>query len=94
MRPNEYFVYDGNVPYSKRVDKVIDWLTGRRGLQTQLAILYMDKVDKAGHEYGPNSEGVTSFLLHLKIMILLTIWSKQILWASSSVFCNSRKSIS
>ena len=63
MRPNEYFVYDGNVPYSKRVDKVIDWLTGKGGLQTQLAILYMDKVDKAGHEYGPNSEGVSPFFI-------------------------------
>lgn len=55
-RPTEYVVYDGSVPYSVRVDTVLKWLNGSaNGVYPELVVLYLSKVDEAGHEGGSGS---------------------------------------
>ena len=71
MRPDAYFPYDGSVPYSKRVDTVLDWLTGNGGLKSDLSILYMDQVDKAGHSYGPASPEVRILMFSNNKILLI-----------------------
>ena len=47
--------YDGDIPYSKRIETVLQWLKGAEGIYPDFLMLYLEKVDKAGHTGGPDS---------------------------------------
>jgi len=54
VRPSHWRVYDGHVPAQQRAMQVAAWLEDPRQ-PVALAALYFDQVDKAGHDYGPQS---------------------------------------
>lgn len=54
IRPTRWRRYDEHVSAHARVVQVADWLQDRRHPAT-LAALYFEQVDKAGHDFGPQS---------------------------------------
>eukprot|EP00188_Purpureofilum_apyrenoidigerum_P004653 Plantae.Rhodophyta-Purpureofilum_apyrenoidigerum.ctg5413.p1 GENE.Plantae.Rhodophyta-Purpureofilum_apyrenoidigerum.ctg5413~~Plantae.Rhodophyta-Purpureofilum_apyrenoidigerum.ctg5413.p1 ORF type:complete len:466 (-),score=67.44 Plantae.Rhodophyta-Purpureofilum_apyrenoidigerum.ctg5413:295-1692(-) len=59
--PDQYLDYDSSMPYRKRVFKTMDLLRGKgmpRGARPALVTLYLNGVDRMGHEYGPDSTEV------------------------------------
>ncbi len=44
-----------NIPYSFRVDRVLQWLQGSDEVLPSLVTLYFSNVDSAGHVGGPHS---------------------------------------
>jgi predicted AlkP superfamily pyrophosphatase or phosphodiesterase len=55
IRPSQLHGYDEAVALPDRVDQVLGWL-GQQGPQApRLVTLYMEQVDKAGHNHGPES---------------------------------------
>jgi alkaline phosphatase D len=53
--PSIYKKYDGKVPYSVRIDTVIDWLNLPENERPHLIMLYFDEPDHTGHNFGPLS---------------------------------------
>lgn len=43
------------MPPYKRVEKITQWLDGSAGVRPDFLSLYIEQVDKAGHEKGPES---------------------------------------
>lgn len=63
MLADAFWHYDKSVPYSKRVDRVIELLSGNAtdlglGRAAQFVTLYFQLVDTMGHVHGPNSAEV------------------------------------
>lgn len=54
-RPSQWQVYDGNISASARVDRVLEWLQQSGPQAPRLLTLYFDKVDHAGHDFGPDT---------------------------------------
>jgi predicted AlkP superfamily pyrophosphatase or phosphodiesterase len=54
VRPTHWRPYDGHVSAKARALQVAGWLEDRRQ-PIALATLYFDQVDKAGHDFGPQS---------------------------------------
>ncbi|HEY9253029.1 MAG TPA: ectonucleotide pyrophosphatase/phosphodiesterase [Stenotrophomonas sp.] len=54
VRPTHWRRYDEHVSAHARVAQVADWLQDRRQ-PVALAALYFEQVDKAGHDFGPQS---------------------------------------
>ncbi|XP_042219889.1 venom phosphodiesterase-like [Homarus americanus] len=51
--------YNGSIPYTDRVDKVIEWLTiPDPTKRPDLITLYFDEPDHTGHGFGPDSKEV------------------------------------
>jgi predicted AlkP superfamily pyrophosphatase or phosphodiesterase len=57
-RPSHWRTYDGKIPNSERVDTVLSWLDLPGAERPTLLLTYFSDVDYAGHESGPDSEGV------------------------------------
>ena len=55
VRPSQWRVYDNTVPLPDRVDQVLAWAGQRDAQAPQLITLYMEQVDHAGHDKGPDS---------------------------------------
>ena len=55
VRPTYYKSYDARVPNTERVRQVLEWLSLSPDSAPALVTLYMNDVDDAGHEFGPNS---------------------------------------
>ena len=55
VRPDHWRLYDGDMPYDARVDKVLSWLDLPAAQRPQLLTLYFEAVDTAGHYYGPDA---------------------------------------
>ncbi len=58
IRPSHWLEYDGTVPLDARVDQVLEWLGQHPADDSQrfrLLTLYMEPVDTAGHNHGPDS---------------------------------------
>ena len=53
--PSIYKKYDDKVPYSVRIDTVIDWLNLPEKERPHLIMLYFDEPDHTGHNFGPLS---------------------------------------
>src|SRR5690606_38117093 len=56
QHPAQWLPYDGDVTGAQRVDQVLAWLDQPR--RPELVTLYFDKVDHAGHRFGPHSPEV------------------------------------
>lgn len=52
VRPTNWMVYDGDLPYAARVDSALTWI----GRGARLVTLYFEGVDTAGHRFGPDAE--------------------------------------
>jgi predicted AlkP superfamily pyrophosphatase or phosphodiesterase len=55
MRPTWWTGYDGTVPYQTRVSQVLGWLVLPADSAPAFITLYLEAVDGAGHQYGPEA---------------------------------------
>ena len=55
VRPGRWQPYDAAVTNEARVDTVLGWLSEPATTRPHLATLYFDRLDKAGHDHGPDS---------------------------------------
>ena len=55
LRPTRWNRFDDTYPYNARVDAVVGWLDEPAATRPQLVTLYFEKLDKAGHDFGPDS---------------------------------------
>ena len=69
QRPDYYFSYDGKVPYDKRVQQVIDWLSLPLEKRPHFVSVYFSSVDGAGHEHGTDSEVTQKTLMAMDSII-------------------------
>jgi predicted AlkP superfamily pyrophosphatase or phosphodiesterase len=58
VRPHYWQVYDTTFPPNDRVDKVLGWFDLPPPMRPGLVTLYFSDVDSAGHNNGPDSQGV------------------------------------
>jgi predicted AlkP superfamily pyrophosphatase or phosphodiesterase len=58
--PRHWAHFDEAIPSNLRVDWLLAWLDGPEKDRPQLATLYFDTVDTAGHHFGPNSREVNA----------------------------------
>jgi predicted AlkP superfamily pyrophosphatase or phosphodiesterase len=58
QRPSYWKAYDDHVPNDERVDGVLSWLDLPGAKRPTLILTYFSDVDSAGHDSGPDSEGV------------------------------------
>lgn len=56
IRPEYWYVYDGSVPGTDRVDQALEWLDLPDAERPQFISLYWSEVDDAGHWNGPRAE--------------------------------------
>lgn len=57
-RPDYWFQYSGVVSGDQRVDQILAWLDLPAAQRPDFLTLYFDRVDHAGHEYGPDTPQV------------------------------------
>jgi predicted AlkP superfamily pyrophosphatase or phosphodiesterase len=60
--PDEWKPFDGAVTADARVDQVLAWLNGPAVQRPTFVTLYFDRVDHAGHGFGPDSPQVDDAL--------------------------------
>lgn len=54
QRPHYFKVFNSAVPYTNRVDEVLNWLELDQAIRPQFISLYFSLVDSQGHRNGPN----------------------------------------
>ena len=67
--PTYYHIYDQNIPYSKRVDEVMNWFRLPEEDRPQFVTLYFEFVDSAGHRTGTNSEELRKALMEADALL-------------------------
>lgn len=60
VRPSQWRMYDSTEPLQQRADRVLDWLAQTGPQAPRLTTLYLENVDKAGHNEGPDSAAYTA----------------------------------
>uniref|UniRef100_A0A915BGV6 Extracellular Endonuclease subunit A domain-containing protein n=1 Tax=Parascaris univalens TaxID=6257 RepID=A0A915BGV6_PARUN len=63
MLPTISMPYDSNVPFTERIDKVIEWLNLPDDERPSLIQVYLEQPDLAGHEGGPDSQMVRTAMI-------------------------------
>jgi predicted AlkP superfamily pyrophosphatase or phosphodiesterase len=58
-RPEDWLQFNQALSDRQRVDIVVDWLRRPAETRPRFVTLYFDKVDTAGHEYGPDDRRTT-----------------------------------
>ena len=53
--PDQWLPYDGKITPDQRVDQVLAWLDEPPAQRPDFITLYFDRVDHAGHDFGPDS---------------------------------------
>jgi predicted AlkP superfamily pyrophosphatase or phosphodiesterase len=61
-RPWQWRAFDKNVSPTDRVDAVLGWLALPAAERPRFVTLYFEQVDKAGHDYGPDSDELAAAL--------------------------------
>lgn len=56
VRPRYFHAFDASVPLPPRIDAVATWLTAPGAERARFAALYLEQVDKAGHDSGPSAD--------------------------------------
>lgn len=56
VRPTYYYAYNELIPLEQRINSVKEWLALPLAQRPHLIALYFPQVDKAAHNYGPDSE--------------------------------------
>lgn len=62
IRPDEWVVYNKKLSGVQRVDKVMAWLRRPAATRPDFITLYLDTIDIAGHDFGPDSPQLDSAL--------------------------------
>lgn len=52
--PDFWKPYDGDVPYSNRIDTIVKWLQMPEDVRPALIMAYFEEPDGVGHDFGPN----------------------------------------
>lgn len=65
ISPSHWFAFDADVPGEKRVDQVIEWLSGPAATRPHVITLYFEEVDVMSHRYGPGSPESLSAIAHV-----------------------------
>jgi predicted AlkP superfamily pyrophosphatase or phosphodiesterase len=68
-RPQRWRPFDKEVSADARVDQVLAWLDEPASTRPQLATLYFDQLDVAGHDHGPDSPQVRQAIIELDAAI-------------------------
>lgn len=55
VRPTRWTPYQHDKPYQERVDEVLAWYDGPEDARPRFAAVYFDRVDTAGHFFGPDA---------------------------------------
>lgn len=58
VRPSRWKGFDDTVPPTQRMDDVIDWLEAPADARPKLITVYLEQLDRAGHDHGPDSPQV------------------------------------
>ncbi len=64
-RPNYYVPFNPKIPYIKRIDSVVSWLSLPYQKRPKFITLYFEETDNKGHNFGPNSEEVNKAIFLL-----------------------------
>lgn len=62
VRPSKWLLFDEKITPDQRVDQVLQWIDLPAPERATFFTLYFDRVDHAGHDGGPDSEGVNAAL--------------------------------
>lgn len=54
VRPDYYKTFDSTVPYTERVEEVLNWLNMEEAMRPRFISLYFSLIDSQGHRNGPN----------------------------------------
>ncbi len=68
-RPSYYESYDGKVPDSSRVDRVLKWLDLPANERPTMITLYFSHTDDIGHRNGPESQEILPAIRKMDAMI-------------------------
>ncbi len=69
VRPSQWRVYDSKEPLEQRAGTVLDWLAQADADAPRLTTLYMEHVDKAGHNYGPESKQYADAIVRADLIV-------------------------
>ncbi len=53
--PRYWHDFDAGIPLDARIDHVVDWMTAADGPRPGLVAVYLENVDRAGHDHGPHA---------------------------------------
>ena len=56
VRPSRWMAYEHEKPYQDRVDEVLGWFDGPAESWPRFTAVYFDRVDSAGHYFGPDAD--------------------------------------
>jgi alkaline phosphatase D len=56
LHPDYFLTYDESIPFRKRVDQVIEWLSLPEDQRPHMITLYFSEPDHTSHEFGPLAE--------------------------------------
>jgi len=59
VRPQSWISYDENITGAQRVDQVLDWVRRPAATRPRFLTLYLETVDTAGHDFGPDAAETT-----------------------------------
>jgi predicted AlkP superfamily pyrophosphatase or phosphodiesterase len=65
LRPSRWTPYEHEKPYQDRVDEVLSWFDGPADTMPRFAAVYFDRVDTAGHYFGPDSDKAKDAVLEV-----------------------------
>ncbi|VDP20529.1 unnamed protein product [Soboliphyme baturini] len=61
-QPSYFAEYDPKFNFTKKVDKIIEWLNYNDTARPSVINAYFNEPDLVGHKYGPNSEEINAIL--------------------------------
>ncbi|HKE48842.1 MAG TPA: ectonucleotide pyrophosphatase/phosphodiesterase [Rhodanobacteraceae bacterium] len=64
-RPSHWLHFDGDLSPDRRVDQLLAWTDLRGTARPAFYTLYLEQVDHAGHDYGPDSREVDTALRNI-----------------------------
>ncbi|KAF1687684.1 alkaline phosphatase family protein [Pseudoxanthomonas broegbernensis] len=53
--PRHFHPFDAAVPLDERMDRIAGWLAGPPPTRARFVAVYLEQVDKAGHDFGPDA---------------------------------------
>jgi predicted AlkP superfamily pyrophosphatase or phosphodiesterase len=62
VRPTFWKAYDYSIPFEKRLEEVVRWLTLPPGERVSFVAFYLEETNSVGHEFGPDSPQLAATL--------------------------------
>jgi predicted AlkP superfamily pyrophosphatase or phosphodiesterase len=60
VRPTHWKAFDYSIPFEKRLEELLGWLTAPAAQRVSLVTFYLEETNSAGHTYGPDSPEVAA----------------------------------